>query len=138
MMTFFEVYEAGTIVDEPGCPFYSPPESDAIADATEKIFVGGIPKGTAEDSIWQFFGSFGKVSQVDIRKDPEGQPRGFAFVTFEDKVSTQLVLNNYDNNYMDGKWLDCKCAGKGSKGGEKGGGKGKDGGKGTKDGGKGG
>ena len=39
-----------------------------------------------------------------------GNPRGFGFVTFANELSADKVLDNYDSNYINGKWVEVKIA----------------------------
>lgn len=122
LMTFIEAYEAGTIIEVAEIEDNSRGwggDASSGGDAS-KIFVGGLPKGTKEDALWHYFGKWGTVAKVDNKLDENGEPRGFAFVTFQDAAIAQQVLDNKDRNYMDGKWIDCKPA-DGGKGGSKGG-----------------
>ncbi|KAH7299070.1 hypothetical protein KP509_25G071400 [Ceratopteris richardii] len=50
-----------------------------------KIFVGKLPSETTTEDLRQYFGNFGRISDVFLPKDPKGRGhRGFAFVTFMD------------------------------------------------------
>lgn len=98
-----------------------------------KIFVGGLPKALPEDAIKAHFEqNFGQVVEMNMKYTEDGQARGFCFVTFANPADAEKVLANYDNNRIEGKWVDCKAAatqkgmGKGV-GGKDGGGKGKKG-----------
>jgi len=80
----------------------------AIDPSNPKIFVGALPKSATQDSVMGYFGAFGNVTEVQVKMAEDGQCKGFAFVTFEDAASAKSVLDNYDNNMFDGKWIDCK------------------------------
>ena len=80
----------------------------AIDPSNPKIFVGALPKSATEESVSMFFSAFGNVTEVVVKMAEDGQCKGFAFVTFEDATSAKSVLDNYDNNMLDGKWIDCK------------------------------
>jgi len=90
-----------------------------------KIFVGGLPMDATEEMIEAHFKSWGDVQDVILkRKMGESQKsRGFGFVTFYDAQAARAVVENYDHNMFEGKWIDCKFAVADEKG--KGGGKGK-------------
>lgn len=71
-----------------------------------KIFVGGVGKGTTEDSLRAYFGSFGEIADSVIMKDKHtGEPRGFAFVTFKNPESVSAVIDksNKGGHTLDGK-----------------------------------
>merc|ERR1719235_1101598 len=76
---------------------------------SSKIFVGGLRKSeTTQEALVQHFQQFGPVKGVEMKYDPTGAFRGFAFMAFESMESAQKVLDNYDNNRLLGKWIDCK------------------------------
>mmetsp|Transcript_24396 Transcript_24396/g.44191 ORF Transcript_24396/g.44191 Transcript_24396/m.44191 type:complete len:567 (-) Transcript_24396:23-1723(-) len=77
-----------------------------------KIFVGGLPADTTEASITAHFESFGAVKEVILKKKPgEAQKsRGFGFVSFHDNEAARAVIDNFDYNMFEGKWIDCKPA----------------------------
>jgi len=82
-------------------------EEDYVA-LCQKIFVGAIPRTLSEDAIWNYFTRFGVVTRVEIKTDRAGQPKGFGFVTFETLEGAQAALDNHDDNFVEGKWLDVK------------------------------
>lgn len=43
-----------------------------------------------------------------------GESRGYCFITFENLESAQAVIDNYDHNMIDEKWVDCKPSDGGS------------------------
>eukprot|EP00931_Biecheleriopsis_adriatica_P052900 TRINITY_DN3085_c1_g2_i1.p1 TRINITY_DN3085_c1_g2~~TRINITY_DN3085_c1_g2_i1.p1 ORF type:complete len:236 (+),score=68.97 TRINITY_DN3085_c1_g2_i1:94-801(+) len=91
-----------------------------------KLFIGGLPKSATEDSVRGYFSQYGTLTEVTVKMNPDGSCQGYAFITFESAASAKLVLDNYDNNMIDGQWVDCKSAVKGA-------GKGKGFGKGGKE-----
>mmetsp|Transcript_56423 Transcript_56423/g.157261 ORF Transcript_56423/g.157261 Transcript_56423/m.157261 type:complete len:600 (-) Transcript_56423:72-1871(-) len=81
------------------------------ADVTEKIFVGGLPMTATEETVQAHFSDFGDVREVLLKRDPfTGFSRGFAFVVFSDAESARMVLENFDCNMMEGRWIECKPA----------------------------
>ncbi|CAK8987967.1 DAZ-associated protein 1 (Deleted in azoospermia-associated protein 1) (Proline-rich Vg1 mRNA-binding protein) [Durusdinium trenchii] len=80
----------------------------AVDPNNPKIFVGALPKTATQDSVTNFFSAFGPIQEVVVKMAEDGQCKGFAFVTFEDPSSAKNVLDNYDNNQFEGKWIDCK------------------------------
>jgi len=97
-----------------------------------KMFIGGLPKTTTDEKVYELFGHYGTVTEVMLKYSDEGLFRGFGFVSFQDPASVEAAIAGTSDNMIDGKWVDCKNANEISKGG--GGGKkgGKDGGKGKK------
>jgi len=97
-----------------------------------KIFVGALPKTATEDSVIAHFSQYGPVKECLLKKHEDGLCKGYAFITFEEVSAAKMVLDTYDSNEFEGKWIDCKPA-TSSPGDSKGGkGKGKDMGKGGK------
>ncbi|KAJ3120988.1 hypothetical protein HK098_004077 [Nowakowskiella sp. JEL0407] len=53
-------------------------------ERTEKIFVGGLPTDSTEESLREYFEQFGTVIDATLMISREtGRPRGFGFITFE-------------------------------------------------------
>jgi len=77
----------------------SPGAEDSAPDA-RGIFVGGLPRGGGADeaSLKAFFSSYGQVEDVYVPKR-DGEPRGFAFVQFEQKDSRDAALAAGDLNF---------------------------------------
>eukprot|EP00442_Polarella_glacialis_P011777 CAMPEP_0115137148 /NCGR_PEP_ID=MMETSP0227-20121206/56830_1 /TAXON_ID=89957 /ORGANISM="Polarella glacialis, Strain CCMP 1383" /LENGTH=269 /DNA_ID=CAMNT_0002544385 /DNA_START=70 /DNA_END=875 /DNA_ORIENTATION=+ len=101
------------------------------ANPPNKLFIGALPKTATEASVTAHFSQFGPLKECLAKMDEEGLCKGYAFITFETTDAARAVLDNYDNNMFEDKWIDCKAATTGmSKGGDKGKGKGKDMGKG--------
>lgn len=76
-----------------------------------KIFAGGIPFTASEEDMREYFSSFGEVVDAELKAFPmTGKHRGFGFVTFAKTEVAQAVLDSYDNNMIQGKWIECKAA----------------------------
>jgi RNA-binding protein Musashi len=78
---------------------------------TKKMFVGGLPPDVTDESFRSFFEQFGTIedSVVILDKDT-GRPRGFGFITFASEDTADKVLENYEKNCINGKWVECKKA----------------------------
>eukprot|EP00406_Dinophysis_acuminata_P044207 CAMPEP_0179306464 /NCGR_PEP_ID=MMETSP0797-20121207/50145_1 /TAXON_ID=47934 /ORGANISM="Dinophysis acuminata, Strain DAEP01" /LENGTH=312 /DNA_ID=CAMNT_0021016129 /DNA_START=89 /DNA_END=1025 /DNA_ORIENTATION=+ len=77
---------------------------------SEKIFVGGLPKTITDEQVSAHFSKYGNVRDVNMKYDEKGACRGFCFVTFDAIDSAKTVLDNYENNTIEGKWIECKAA----------------------------
>ena len=87
------------------------PATEKISFKTKKVFVGGLPSDITEECFREFFQRFGIVEDSVVMLDRDtGRPRGFGFVTFYDEEATEKVLETYEKNYINGKWIDCKKA----------------------------
>jgi hypothetical protein len=75
-----------------------------------KIFVGGLSWQTTEESLRWHFEQYGPVASVDVMKDRvTGDPRGFAFVIFQDGATVDLVMAEA-NHEINHKIVDVKRA----------------------------
>ena len=78
---------------------------------TKKMFVGGLPPDVTGEAFKMFFEQFGEVEDSVVILDKEtGRPRGFGFVTFASDETADRVLENYEKNCINGKWVECKKA----------------------------
>lgn len=76
-----------------------------------KIFVGGLSWQTNEDALRFHFERFGTVVSVEVMRDRNtGDPRGFAFVVFEDDPTVDVVLRHRPHHEIDRKVVDVKRA----------------------------
>eukprot|EP00434_Breviolum_minutum_P003112 symbB.v1.2.002739.t1/scaffold146.1/size298692/20 len=109
----------------------------AMSEGAHKIFVGGLPQDCPQESLSEYFGKFGTITDVVVMTDRDtGRCRGFGFVTFDTADAVEMVMGQHGEHQILGKWVDCKRAtregSKGvppAKGGGGGGGGGKGGGK---------
>lgn len=76
-----------------------------------KMFVGRIPKELTAEVIKAYFLQYGPINEFKWLEDDSGTPKGYCFVTFENEESAQLVYANYDDNKINGEWVDCKPSG---------------------------
>lgn len=135
---------ASTMPPPPPVAATPAPTAGTASATSNKVFIGGLPKKTTtEQTVWTYFGQFGTVTDVTLKYDQAtNEFRGFGFVTFQTVESASAVLANYNNNTIDGKWIEVKAAetnlkgGGGGKGGKDGKDAGKGGGKFSKGGGK--
>mmetsp|Transcript_17634 Transcript_17634/g.40825 ORF Transcript_17634/g.40825 Transcript_17634/m.40825 type:complete len:611 (+) Transcript_17634:148-1980(+) len=86
-----------------------PPEPLDGPDVEQhKVFVASLPRTCTEEQLLAHFSQYGEVQEVRLKYDPnDGSFRGFAFVTFNEKEVARKILENYDNNYYEGKWVAC-------------------------------
>lgn len=98
-----------------------------------KMFVGALPQDCPKETVEEYFGKFGNITDAVVMTDREtGRGRGFGFVTFDSQEAVDAVMAQHKEHQIGGKWIDCKPATKeGTKGApQKGGGGGGGGGKG--------
>lgn len=77
-------------------------------DPQGKLFIGGISWETTDEEFLNFFQEFGYVSDHIIMRKPDGQSRGFGFVTFDDPNVAQKVISQ--DLRLGGRRIDCKAA----------------------------
>lgn len=75
----------------------------------EKIFIARLPKTATEAGVRAYFETFGPVTKVELKMGEDGNIRGFGFVTFVSKESAQKVVENYDSNRFEGRWIACEA-----------------------------
>lgn len=98
-------------------PLSTPPVATSA-----KVFVGGLPSQATEEPIRQYFQQFGEIAEVKMMYHDNWMPKSFCFVTFTDMACAQKVFDNYTANAVGGKWVDCRPAQSGDRGGMGGGG----------------
>ena len=75
-----------------------------------KIFVGGLSWQTTEETLRYHFEQYGEVVSVEVMRDRNtGDPRGFAFVVFQDDSIVDLVMSNAPHE-INHKVVDVKRA----------------------------
>jgi cold-inducible RNA-binding protein len=71
-----------------------------------KLFVGNLSFNTTENDLQDMFAAFGPVQQVDMIMDRmTGRPRGFGFVTMENKDDAQKAVEALHGKNVDGRDL---------------------------------
>uniref|UniRef100_UPI00358FDB22 TAR DNA-binding protein 43-like isoform X1 n=1 Tax=Myxine glutinosa TaxID=7769 RepID=UPI00358FDB22 len=71
------------------------------------LIVLGLPWKATEQDLRDYFGSFGEVRMVQVKRDVKtGISKGFAFVRFGDYKSQMKALSQ--RHMIDGRWCDCK------------------------------
>jgi cold-inducible RNA-binding protein len=71
-----------------------------------KLFVGNLSFNTTENQLQDLFAAHGNVVEVDIIMDKfSGRPRGFGFVTMENKDSADAAVQALNGKDIDGRAL---------------------------------
>jgi RNA-binding protein Musashi len=88
----FSAYQPKSSFQKGG--FSKPNNSNSNHDMA-KIFVGGLSWQTTEETLRYHFEQYGEVVSVEVMRDRvTGDPRGFAFVVFQDDATVDLVMSN--------------------------------------------
>ncbi|THG99405.1 hypothetical protein EW026_g2934 [Hermanssonia centrifuga] len=69
------------------------------SDANDReLYVAGVSKLVTKDELETLFETYGKIKEVRMGLDDKGQPKGFAFVEFEQEKDAlaALAANNYE------------------------------------------
>lgn len=76
----------------------------------KKLFVGGIPYGTNDESLREHFVQFGEIQEaVVIRERDTNRSKGYGFVTFLDKDSAAKACADR-NPFIDGRKANVNLA----------------------------
>ena len=71
-----------------------------------KLFVGNLPFSATEIEIRDAFTRFGNVTDFYLPLDRDsGRPRGFAFVTFDNRESGEAAIKELDGSDFSGRQL---------------------------------
>ncbi|KAF4751052.1 hypothetical protein FOZ62_023417, partial [Perkinsus olseni] len=81
----------------------------AAADASCKLFLGGIPQSADEDKLAHHLSRYGRVVDVRIYQDLEtGRHKGFGYAVMGTPMEAQAACNGGNSNYIDAKWVQIK------------------------------
>lgn len=73
------------------------------------MFIGGLNWETTDQSLKEYFSTFGEVQECTVMRDgASGRSRGFGFLTFKDPKTVNVVM--VKEHYLDGKIIDPKRA----------------------------
>ncbi|HEY6225592.1 MAG TPA: RNA-binding protein [Verrucomicrobiae bacterium] len=71
-----------------------------------KLFVGNLSFNATENQLQDMFAAHGNVLEVDMIMDKfTGRPRGFAFVTMENKEGADAAIQAINGKSLDGRAL---------------------------------
>src|SRR5579883_1187591 len=71
-----------------------------------RLYVGNLSYNTTENELQDIFSAFGTVTEVDLIMDKfSGRPRGFGFVTMEDKAAADAAVAEMNGKNVDGRDL---------------------------------
>uniref|UniRef100_A0AAV2M861 TAR DNA-binding protein 43 n=1 Tax=Knipowitschia caucasica TaxID=637954 RepID=A0AAV2M861_KNICA len=73
---------------------------------TSDLIVLGLPWKTTEQDLKDYFGTFGEVIMVQVKRERGGNSKGFGFVRFAEYDAQEKVIAQ--RHMIDGRWCDCK------------------------------
>ncbi|ESO10062.1 hypothetical protein HELRODRAFT_72885 [Helobdella robusta] len=80
-----------------------------------KIFVGGLPYHTTDESLQKFFDQFGAIEEAVVITDRHsGKSKGYGFVTMADRVGAERACKD-PNPIIDGRKANVNLAYLGAK-----------------------
>ena len=75
------------------------------------MHVASLSRGAREEDLESAFGRYGKLAEVQIMRDPRSQePRGFAFVTFENVEDAAKAIDALDGTALLGRTITVQRA----------------------------
>lgn len=76
------------------------------------VYIAGLPRAIKDQEVVEYFQDYGKVTDVNVKRDESGLHRGYCFVSFASPKQVQAVLKDYDRHKLQGKWIECMACGK--------------------------
>ena len=71
-----------------------------------RLYVGNLSYNTTENQLQDLFAAFGPVIEVDLIMDKfSGRPRGFGFITMENKDQADAAIQAMNGKNIDGRDL---------------------------------
>ncbi|XP_060587806.1 heterogeneous nuclear ribonucleoprotein A1-like [Ruditapes philippinarum] len=85
--------------------------SDPGAEEFRKLFVGGLDAKTTEETLKDYFSSYGTIETCEIMKDRSTPPKskGFGFITFKNADDLDEIQKNRPHE-IDGRKIETKRA----------------------------
>mmetsp|Transcript_7051 Transcript_7051/g.9793 ORF Transcript_7051/g.9793 Transcript_7051/m.9793 type:complete len:305 (-) Transcript_7051:133-1047(-) len=75
-----------------------------------KLYVGNLDFRTDKDYLQDKFEKYGTITDVFVPCDGRGDPRGFAFITFEKKRDAEDAVDAMHDSRLDGRRITCNIA----------------------------
>ena len=94
------------IYSKTGCLLSSTTRKNQEDVIASKVFVGNLSFTTTQTEVETLFAQIGEVTEVFLPVDrATGQPRGFAFVEFDDPSSIPDAISKFDGTEFQGRRL---------------------------------
>uniref|UniRef100_F1LA74 U1 small nuclear ribonucleoprotein 70 kDa n=1 Tax=Ascaris suum TaxID=6253 RepID=F1LA74_ASCSU len=89
---------------EQGIATWAPAENPtATTDPYKTLFVARINYETSESKLRREFEQFGKITKLILVHDPNGKPRGYAFIEYQHKENMSEAYKKADGMKIDGR-----------------------------------
>jgi predicted Zn finger-like uncharacterized protein len=69
----------------------------------KKLYVGNLAFQCHEDDLYEIFGKYGDVGEVNLIRDEDGRPRGFGFVTMRTDEGGDKAIAELDGMVIRGR-----------------------------------
>jgi predicted Zn finger-like uncharacterized protein len=69
----------------------------------KKLYVGNLAFQCHEDDLYEIFGRFGDVGEVNLVRDEDGRPRGFGFVIMRTEEGGDRAITELDGMIIRGR-----------------------------------
>jgi len=73
-----------------------------------KVFIGNLPWNVEWQDLKDLCKEYGPVAFVDIPKNPQGRPKGFGLVRFENAQGAQNCISRLNGMLLDGRELEVR------------------------------
>jgi len=70
----------------------APAEPEEPENENAKIIVRQINYKTSEDTLREYFASYGEISKLNLKTNSDGTSRGFGFIVFKEEDTVTKVL----------------------------------------------
>jgi nucleolin len=87
------------------------PVAEASAGEHNELFVKNLSWKTDENSLAEFFGTYGTVTKTKLLYTPDGKSKGIAFVEFSSNSEAKAALDDGANLNCDGRDLTVNYSG---------------------------
>ncbi|XP_052812525.1 heterogeneous nuclear ribonucleoprotein A1-like isoform X2 [Mya arenaria] len=86
-------------------------EKNPNAEEFRKVFVGGLDAKTTEDTLKEYFSSYGTIENCEIMKERNqaAKSKGFGFITFNNTETIDEIQKNRPHE-VDGRKIETKRA----------------------------
>lgn len=70
--------------------------SNSLKSAVSKVFVGGLPQDWHSHHLAQFMSNFGRVVNVELKRDESGLSKGYGFAYLDDHLPLDQIYGRHD------------------------------------------
>ncbi|GAM17284.1 hypothetical protein SAMD00019534_004590, partial [Acytostelium subglobosum LB1] len=82
----------------------------AYPDEVPSLIVSNVSENATDKDLRELFGKFGYVAKVNVPKDNDGNPRGFAYVTYQSLRDAETAIKHLNGHRYDFRILSVDFA----------------------------